>query len=358
MHRATSLYRGISTALFCLLPCLPLGGAEKGPRPARIAVLDLKSPAATPWLGPAVSEAVAVKLAGVAGVTLVERDKVRAVLATAEGEAITPRLLGADALLTGSIQLAGKWPDKTAKIRLSATTVAVETARIEGAASFVLDGTVGELFTLESQLAERFAKTIGKEPTVLQIDYREERNLEAKRLFGQALVLLEKAREALARETEGRASARSQRTTSDTVLQKQDPPPAGKLRNAIRLSRQAQQANAGAFFARAHHYEGRARELLARAQTDDAAAKEIRERTVEQFRQDAADAAPAFYDLGRALHANAQYTEALQAFQHYLEWTDARAKTVLWRLPCHNRSRRRANALRGIVVRTPTRNAP
>ncbi len=314
-----------------------LHAAEAQQRPVRIAVLDLKSPAATPWLGPAVSEAVAVKLAGVAGVTLVERDKVRALLATAEGEAITPRLLGADALLTGSVQLAGTWPDKTAKIRLSATIVAAETARIQGDASFVLEGTVGELFRLESQLAERFAKTIGKEPTVLQVDYREERNLEAKQFFGQALVLLETARDILAK-PKGEAPRNGVQS------------PIEHLTSAIPLFRQAQQANAGAFYARAHHYEGRARELLARAQADDAAAQTIREETVEQFRQDAADAAPAFYDLGRALQANEQYEEALASYQDYLEWMDESQKVVQWQSKGYHKIRQ--------PVRAPFLNGP
>ncbi|MCX7933764.1 MAG: PQQ-like beta-propeller repeat protein, partial [Planctomycetota bacterium] len=104
------------------------------------------------------------------------------------------------------------------------------------------------------------------------------------------------------------------------------------LEDAVRLFRQAQEANEGAFFARAHNYEGRARELLAQAQADDAAARQVREATVAQFRQDAADAAPAFYDLGIALASNDHYAEAIDAYRSYLQWIDERSKTLLWHL--------------------------
>jgi len=113
---------------------------------------------------------------------------------------------------------------------------------------------------------------------------------------------------------------------SDAVRQRA----AGLLEDAARLFRQAQKENEGTFFARAHTCEGRARERLAQVQMDDFAAKTIREQTVVQFRQDAADAAPAFYDLGRALQASEQQEEAIQAYAEYLKWMETRDKVLLW----------------------------
>ncbi|MHC4887399.1 MAG: outer membrane protein assembly factor BamB family protein, partial [Planctomycetota bacterium] len=278
-----------------LLLTLPLSAAPKPKPPIRVAVLDLQAPTTSPWLGPAVAEAVAAKLAGVKGVTLVEREKVETIVVAAKGGEVTPKLLGVDAILTGAVQVVGAFGDK-AKVRISVKVVAVASAKLKGNAAFVLDGTGAELFALESKLATRFCQALGREATALQLDYREEQNFKAKQHFAEGISLLVK----------------------------------GDHRNAIAQFRAAQKANEGAFYARAHSYEGRAREALATAQKDDAAAKAIRAETVAQFRKDAATAAPAFYDLGRALQANQQPQEAIDAYGEYLKWADSSRKVVKW----------------------------
>jgi len=172
------------------------GEPPKAPT-VRAAVLDLNAPEAAPWLGPAVAESLAAKLAGVDGVVLLEREKVQTVLRALEGKDATPGLLGVEYLLTGAIQLAGPWAKET-KIRISAKVAAAETAKIQGDAAFVEDGTVGEIFEMESRLAEKFAKALGKEAPALQIDYHEEKNLLAKKLFGEGLLKLQEAEALLA----------------------------------------------------------------------------------------------------------------------------------------------------------------
>ena len=77
--------------------------------------------------------------------------------------------------------------------RLSAKVVSAETAKIQGDAAFVADGTLKDFFGLETQLAEKFAKAMGKEAPALQIEYHEEKNLMALKLFGEGLVKLQEA---------------------------------------------------------------------------------------------------------------------------------------------------------------------
>jgi len=197
----------ILAVLTCCFPGITFCG-EKHVPPIRVAVLDLTSPASAPWLGAAVAESVSVKLAGVEGVTLLEREKIQQVMLANQGKEMTPELLGAEYLLTGTVQLVGKWPDEKAKIRLSAKVVSAKTAKIKTDAAFIVDGTVGKLFALESELSEKLAKALGKKPTVLQIEYHEEENLLAKQLFGEGLSKLKEAEALLARQVEKSLRAR------------------------------------------------------------------------------------------------------------------------------------------------------
>ncbi|MHC4885141.1 MAG: PA14 domain-containing protein [Planctomycetota bacterium] len=265
--------------------------APKPKPPLRLAVIDLTVPTSVPWLGPAIAEAVSVKLAGVKAVTLIERERIEEAMAAAKGSEVTPKLLGVDAILTGSVQMVGAFGPE-AKLRISAKVIGTESAKLKGESAFVLDGTVGELFALESTLAGRFCAVLGREATALQLDYREEQNLKAKQLFAEGIALLRQ----------------------------------GEYRKATQSFRAAQEANEGSFYARAHSYEGQARERLAVAQKDDAAAKAIRDETVTQFRKDAAEAAPAFYDLARAYQADGNYEEAIQAYDQFGRWYDRSAR--------------------------------
>jgi outer membrane protein assembly factor BamB/TolB-like protein len=303
----TNKYRWLAMIVIVVFVEFSALAGEKKESSARVAVLELDSPETAKWLGGAVSEAIRCKLAGLDGVTLLERERVRELLLAAKGAGATPELLGAQFLLIGSVQLVGTWPDENAKLRISARIVGAETATIKGEAAFVVDGAVGKLFELETELAGKFARAIGKEPTALQVEYREELNLAAKRLFGEGLLNLREAEK-----------------LSASIKAEEN------LRQAVDQFRQAQQANEGAFYARAHFYEGRARELLAGLQADDVKAKAIREETVAQFRQDAAEAAPAFYDLGLALKENGDYKSAIDAFQRYLQWMSGKDKVIRW----------------------------
>ncbi len=280
-------------------------------------------------VGGAVAEALAVKLAGLDTVTLLERQRIRAV--TASRENVTPEMLGVDALVTGSVQLVGEWDDPASRLRVTVNLVMAESGQIQGQASHTADGTVGGVFQLEADVAHIIATRLGLEPTTLAMDYREEETPLAKRHFGEGLQFLEQA---AALEEAAHAHAQEHRAPGLTDTDRAAILPVLEL--AIAKLREAEQQNGDVFYSRAHHYEGRARERLAALQADDAQAKAVREATVRQFRRDAADAASAFFDLGRALQANQEYEEAIEAYREYLRWVDETARPFLWEARWYN----------------------
>lgn len=149
----------------------------------------------------AISVAVQSRLANVEGLVVVERERLQEVLhASGVGPAsdppdtsITPRILGVDHVLIGSVQLIGDWSDTSAKIRVAARIVSAEPAQLSEDASFVLDGTVGTLFDVESDLARKLVEATGQPVATEGLPVHEARNLKAKQLFGQGLLRLHEA---------------------------------------------------------------------------------------------------------------------------------------------------------------------
>jgi tetratricopeptide (TPR) repeat protein len=204
----------------------------------------------------------------------------------------------------------GGWETLDSRLRLTCKVIASQSAQVHGDAAVVIDGTVGELFRMEEDLAGRFLRALGREVLRPAVLYREAQSLNARKLFGEGLEAL-------------RSAHKSQQSDS-----KED-----ALRDvgaAIDFLRKAQETNEGVFFARAHHYEATARELRARCQKDEEAVQAVRVETIRQFRRDAGKAAPAFFDLGRALEANQEYAEALQAYGETLRWIADEARQVKW----------------------------
>lgn len=86
----------------------------------------------------------------------------------------------------------------------------------------------------------------------------------------------------------------------------------------------------GAFFSQAHMYEAETRERLALLQTSAEEVHRVRNSAVQQFRKDAAAAAPAFFNLGRALERSGQDAEAVQAYSDYIAWADDASRIIHW----------------------------
>ncbi|MHC4885158.1 MAG: hypothetical protein ACYTGH_08750, partial [Planctomycetota bacterium] len=265
---------GLFHLLLFSFALVPMGNATPHSRPSSLAILDLKSPTSTPWLGTAVAEAVRVKLSGVDGIRLVEREAMKPLLtAKSEGKP-SPEMIGAEYLLTGTVQLIGDWGAPDAKLRITAKVLCSQSAILHGDRAIIVDAAVSDLFTVETELAERLCKAVASSPGKAQLTYREAHSLTAKQAFAEGLQFS--------------LLAKRGQTGSQALLHK-----------AIQRFRQAQRENEGHFYAQAHHYETEAREKLAAFQNDASAAAAMRETTIKQFREDAANAAPALFDLGR-----------------------------------------------------------
>ncbi|MHC4886682.1 MAG: hypothetical protein ACYTGH_16515, partial [Planctomycetota bacterium] len=116
----------------------PFTQAGEPSRIRTLAILDLKSPEAVPWLGTAVAEAVRVKLNGVDGIRLVEREAMKPLVTATKDNEVSPERVGAEYLLTGSVQLIGGWGSPDAKVRISAKVVTTQTAQLENREAIVL----------------------------------------------------------------------------------------------------------------------------------------------------------------------------------------------------------------------------
>ncbi|HNI10906.1 MAG TPA: PQQ-binding-like beta-propeller repeat protein, partial [bacterium] len=165
-----------------------------------------------------------------------------------------------------------------------------------GDAAFTLDGTVKDLFDLQSKIAAKFCAAIGVSATASAYNFEDAMNLTAQQSFGEGM----------------------------NAFYKHD------YKKAIDFFRQALNSNEGSFYASAHTMEGTARQK----QIESAAAGDqdkLKKEYLEQFRTDASQAAPAFYDLGTAYKATENWSEAIKAYSEFLKYAGTNAKVVLWK---------------------------
>ena len=99
---------------------------------------------------------------------------------------------------------------------------------------------------------------------------------------------------------------------------------------AVKLFVQAQEQNDGFYFSEAHTWEGNARIAQAKFEQDRERAQKLATKHIKKFEKDAAEAAPAFYDLGDALSLNKMYEKSIVAFQDYLQWHDKSSRSLRW----------------------------
>jgi len=199
-------------------------------------------------------------------------------------------LLGAEYLLVGSYTVLGE------QIRINARIVHAETAKVNGDTVLTVRGDVEDIFVLQTQLAEKFAKACNLEVAHNKLSYTEGQSPLSYEIFNRGKVLY----------AEGQYSA-----SVDAFIK-------------------AQQQNDGFYFAEAHTWEGKARIALANSTKDQSTKLKVQQAHVAKFEKDAAEAAPAFYDLGVALQACGQYKKAIKAYDDYLRWMSDSKKTILW----------------------------
>lgn len=315
-------YRSILTVcipLFALLTgVLPLSarGADN-PSPdtsaksLTLAVLDFEAPAGAEFLGPALAQSMISRLCGLENVHLLERRQIKHIIAAQpDASAPLPRILGTDYLLSGRISLMGSWPEPECRVRISCRLLHAETGRVEKDGALVCDGTLGEWFELGDRLALILAERLGRRPASMDIADMWPRDLATESRFGRALLAYDAGQELL------------------RAMQHQQ---AGEeFGRAAQLAREALGNSTGEFFAAAHTLELHAREALALALEQGGKQEEARaarERTVEQFAQDASEAAAAFFNLGRAHQALGDYRQALAGYRDYLEWANRNARS-------------------------------
>jgi len=282
------------------------------------------------WLSAGISDTLIAKFTGTKGIRVLEREKL-ASLANVEflilndelkgKESISRRdaentevsfsknedlrtklnLLNAQYLLIGSYTVLGE------QIRINARIVHAAMAKINGESTLSVKGNISDIFALETELAEKFAKACNLEVAYNKLSYSDGKNTVSYRLFNQGKIKFENAKECESSEEETRL-----------------------FENAIDLFTRAQQQNDGFYFAEAHTWEGKARIALANSTDDQSTKLKVQQAHVAKFEADAAEAAPAFYDLGVALQACGQYDKAIKAYDDYLRWMSEKDKEILW----------------------------
>jgi len=199
-------------------------------------------------------------------------------------------LLNAQYLLVGSYTIVGE------QIRVNARIVHAETAKINGDTALSVKGKISDIFALETELAEKFAKACNLEIAYNKLSYTDGRNTASYELFNRGKMFF-----------------------AD-----------GKYAESVDSFVKSQQQNDGFYFAEAHTWEGKARIALANSTDDQSTKLKVQQAHVAKFEADAAEAAPAFYDLGVALQACGQYEKAIKAYDDYLRWMAQKDKSIHW----------------------------
>jgi hypothetical protein len=196
-------------------------------------------------------------LTGVKSVVLVEREHLKKVLESHQNLKGTElrKLLGADLLLVGSFAVFNE------KIRIQARVVQAQSGEISKSFAFSATGLLKDIFQLQSSLSSRLSESFGLGVDENRLSLQLGRNLNSYQSFGEGMLAYNK----------------------------------GLWSNAIKLFLLAQQQNEGMYFSEAHYWEGKARIAEANNETEDDKKEELRKNHVRKFREDAAEAAPAFF---------------------------------------------------------------
>jgi len=250
------------------------------------------------WLSAGISDTLIAKFTGTKGIRVVERERIEKLFHHRATEELKRTqgvkqlsLLNAQYLLIGSYSIVGE------QIRINARIVHAETAKINGDSTLSVKGKVADIFALETVLAEKFAKACNLEVAYNKLSYTDGKNTTSYELFNRGKTLF----------TEGQYTE-----SVDSFVR-------------------AQQHNDGFYFAEAHTWEGKARIALANATDDQRSKLKVQQTHIKKFEKDAAEAAPAFYDLGVALQACGQYEKAIKAYDDYLRWMAKENKSINWK---------------------------
>ena len=257
------------------------------------------------WLGFGFAETLTSKLGMVDGLMVMERTKLFELLSIAgksepldetqvsAGEEYA-RIIGAEYLLIGSVQVVGSYKNTSTAIKVNARIIKTSSAEITGNMAFSVSGTVQEIFELQTQLATRFCEVIGAPAGLAELRYEDAQSIDAQQWYGRGLQAFYESNYA----------------------------------QAITCFRRAINQNEGVFYAAAHTMEGMARQKqIDRANAADK--QTYKQQYLDQFRKDAGEASPAFYDLGIAHQAAGNYTESIKNFRTFLAYLDRTRQLVV-----------------------------
>ena len=247
------------------------------------------------WISTGITDTLIAKLSGLDSLILVERERIDQVLATRDGNELGSkecRLLGADLILMGSYSVVEN------NIRIHLRVFHSESSQVEAKSVFQIKGRLDEILRLEIQMVENFLKAYEFEYSPRQLRHQESKNFDSYFLFIRGKEEYSK----------------------------------GNFSKAIEFFTEAQQINDGFYFSQAHSWEGQSRISLSKV-AETGKREEIRQRHVNKFEKDAAEAAPAFYDLGLAYRAMGSPKKAISAFDSYLRWYDTASRPFRWEEP-------------------------
>jgi outer membrane protein assembly factor BamB/TolB-like protein len=296
----------ISFAALSLLFLLTFSNQAQQANPLKsVAVLKFENRSAlaeNEWLGLGFAETITTKLGLIDGLSLMERTKLYDVLLAAgrqenldeskesAGEEYRS-LLGVDYLLIGSVQTTKIYTDETSQLKINARIIKTSSAQISGELSFSVSGNIKDIFRLETDLAAKFCETLGVTARLVDLSFEDAQSLLAQQLYGEGLKSYY----------------------------------AGDYPKAIELFRDAVNKNEGVFYAAAHTMEGYARQKQI-DHAKDTDRQNLKDQYVEQFRKDAGEAAPAFYDLGIAEQAIGNYSHAIKSFRQFIMYLGESSK--------------------------------
>jgi TolB-like protein len=244
------------------------------------------------WLSTGITDTIISKLSKSNQFHLIEREKIieiiknKSINKIGESERV---LIGAEYLIIGSFTAL----NDQIKINLRVSTA--KSGKINQKSAFSITGKVSEILALEVKLVESFLKGYSFEVNPRELFYRESKNIDSYRCFN------------LGKEA-----------YKNNYFQK-----------AIQFFIEAQQKNEGFYFSSSHSWEGKARIAM----SNSVISKNkiiIQNNHIKKFEKDAAEAAPAFYDLGLAYKASGDHLKAIDAFDEYLRWYDRSAKPFRW----------------------------
>ena len=290
-------------------------------QPIVVAVADLHAPPQAAWLGPALGSALSAKLERLEAVAVQDRHQLYTLALRPGNRRVTPALLNVDYLVGGSVSLTGEPAADNCGVEASLTVIPGPGCELDGDGGLQATGSLGELATLEQDLARQLCKRLRRRPEPAALAHREIATRKANMALGRGLCQWLAADTIIGRdwlpEQDDAVSITEFNPADDPELTARV---CAQLEVAAETLRQAQTANGSRYCAAAQRYGAAVREALARLQTDPDQAEAVRRQTMELLAADGETWPAAFLELARLKRASGDLAGAAEAYRKYLRW--------------------------------------